>query len=653
MGIGISFIHSLRDELKGTNIKATPLFAALIACAPQFAFAQSNPSEVGQIVITANRVETPVDQVGSSISVITSEEIEEKQQHTLLEALKSVPGIDVVRSGGAGGNTSVFLRGANAEHTLVLIDGVEVNNPIATSRAFNFSDISLDNVERIEVLRGPQSTIYGSDAIGGVINVITKRGNGAPTAFASIEGGSYETVIEKAGSSGAVGGAEYSVGLSREDSSSFSAADAALGNTEPDGYHNTSGSAKVGYETPIARFDLSGRIHNTNADIDNNGGAGQDDPNRHLNTNQYSMRAAASSKALLDALEQTASISFAETSYQDNNDPDTLHPLDVLRSEFTGSMLKLDLLNTYSIDKDQRIILGVETEKERGDSDYASDGEFGPFATTFEKKTARTNGYFAQAILGGFSDLYSSFGIRVDDHDRFGSEVTWRVAPSYLVRATDTRFKASVGTGFKAPSLYQLYSEFGREELDPEKSLGYDVGVEQSFNEKAVTVGISLFRNEFDDLISFDSNTFIFENIADATTQGVEVTAVAPLLERLTIRGSYTFTDTEDEATGEQLLRRSKHRANADLDYSFIPEAHAHVGVLYIGKRDDNDFASFPATRIQLDDYALVYLSGSYELSNHLSLFARIDNLFDKEYQEVLGFGTPGASAFGGVKVSF
>lgn len=635
-------------------VRSRTVVAALAACTfchlPAWA---DDAPEVAQIVVTANRVETPIDQIGSSISVITAEEIEQKQEHTLLEILKSVPGIDVIRNGGPGGNTSVFLRGANSEHTLVLVDGVEVNNPISTSRAFNFADVTLDNVERVEVLRGAQSTLYGSDAIGGVINIITKRGSGTPTAFASIEGGSYETFIEKAGSSGAVGNADYSLALSREDSASISAAANSAGNSEPDGYHNTSGSAKLGYTTALADFDLSGRIHNTNADIDNSGGAGQDDPNRHLNTNQYSLRAAASSSALISALEQTASVSFAETSYDDNNDPDDAHPLDRLRSQFTGSMLKFDLLNTYSIDKDQRLVLGIETEKERGDSDYASDGEFGPFNTTFAKKDARTNGYFAQAILGGVTDLFTSFGIRVDDHDRFGSEVTWRIAPTYLIRPTDTRLKASVGTGFKAPSLYQLYSEFGREDLDPEESLSYDVGIEQSFQERALTLGISLFRNDFDNLISFDPNTFIFENIAEATTQGIEFTAVAPLTEQLSIRGGYTFTDTEDEATGEELLRRSKHRANLDLDYAFVPEAHGHVGVLYIGKRDDNDFATFPATRVELSDYALVYLAGSYDLNSSLSLFARVDNLFDKEYQEVLGFGTPGTSAFGGVKVSF
>lgn len=643
-------------------VKSRVTFAMLLAWLPSSLLSDwgvvdiamaEDTAEVAQIVVTANRIETPVEQVGSSISVITAEEIEQKQEHTLLELLKSVPGIDVIRNGGSGGNTSVFLRGANSEHTLVLIDGVEVNNPISTSRAFNFADISLDNVERVEVLRGAQSTLYGSDAIGGVINVITKRGTGTPKAFASIEGGSYETFIEKAGSSGAVGNADYSLALSREDSASISAAAASAGNAEPDGYHNTSGSAKLGYTTPIANFDLSGRIHNTNADIDNSGGVGQDDPNRHLNTNQYSFRAAASSTALLSSLEQTASISFAETTYDDNNDPDDGHPLDRLRSEFTGSMLKLDLLNTYSIDKDQRIVLGVETEKERGDSDYASESEFGPFNSTFSKKDARTNGYFAQAILGGVPDLFTSFGVRVDDHDRFGSEVTWRIAPTYLIRPTDTRLKASIGTGFKAPSLYQLYSEFGREELDPEESLSYDVGVEQSFNERSLTVGVTVFRNDFDNLISFDPNTFIFENVAEATTQGVEVTAVAPLMDQLTIRSGYTFTDTEDEATGEDLLRRAKHRANVDLDYSYVPEAHAHVGVLYIGKRDDNDFASFPATRVELSDYTLVYLAGSYDLNSSVSLFARVDNLFDKEYQEVLGFGTPGTSAFGGVKVSF
>jgi len=241
------------------KINALALNVAAAALLLHPGAAQSAPSE-RTVFVTANRVDTPIDQVAGSISIIPGDEIEARHITNLGDVLRGMPGVDVVRSGPIGGNTAVFLRGANSEHTLVLIDGVEANDPISPTRAFNFSDLDTNNIERIEILRGPQSTLYGSDALGGVINIITKKGDGALQAYASAEGGSYDTYVERAGLSGSQDTLNYSLGFNQENSRSISAANRKYGNLEEDGYKNTGFSSRLGFEpSDVLRFNLSTR----------------------------------------------------------------------------------------------------------------------------------------------------------------------------------------------------------------------------------------------------------------------------------------------------------------------------------------------------------------------------------------------------------
>lgn len=622
---------------------------------PRPADAHSDGSETDDreaVVVSATRIETDVEKVGSSVTVIDAEEIAERNELSAQEVLRSVPGVDVVRTGGPGGDTAVFMRGANSEHTLVFLDGIELNNPISTAGSYNFSDLTLDNVERIEVLRGPQSTLYGSRALGGVINIVTKRGDGPPSASALVEGGSYDTFREQVASDGGDGSWDYAVSVSREDSRAFSSAEAGP-NGEPDAYHNTSAAANLGLTTDPAAFRLVARLSDTNADIDNQAGVFGDDPNRHLNTRQYYIRTTAEAKPFTPRLSSVLGASYADIWYEDNNDPDDAHPIDVQRSEYNGRTFRFDLMNTYDLGNEATFTFGAELEREAGDSDLRTDGEFGPFESVFPKRHLTNSAYYAQLYGNVWSRLYSAIGLRVDDFDKFGSEVTFRISPTLQVPETGTRFKGSVGTGFKAPSLYQLYSEFGREDLQAEESVGWDIGVEQSLFDKAVTAGVTYFNNDFDDLISFDPQTFIFENINEAESEGIETFVRFDPTESVSLRLQYTLTDTEDRATGDDLLRRARHRASAAATFRMSDEAHLRCDVEYVGKRDDNDFDQVPAQRVELDDYTVVGLSGSYRLFDGAAVVARVENLFDEEYEEVLGFSTPGASAYGGFKLSY
>jgi vitamin B12 transporter len=247
-----------------------------------------------------------------------------------------------------------------------------------------------------------------------------------------------------------------------------------------------------------------------------------------------------------------------------------------------------------------------------------------------------------------------TLGVRFDHHSRFGEKTTFRLAPA-LVLKSGTKIKATYGTGFKAPSLYQLFAPatdwgpMGNPDLEPEKSEGWDVGIEQYLFNDRFNLSFTYFQNEFRALIDYDSFQG-YINIAEAETKGCEIFLSALPLHRLTLRASYTYTEAKNKVTDENLLRRPRHKANLWLSFRFLKKAHANLEILHVGQRDD----LFPyPTRTTADAYTLFNLAASYRLTNHLEIFGRIDNIFDREYEAVLGYGTPGRSAYIGIKARY
>ncbi|MFH1081257.1 MAG: TonB-dependent receptor, partial [Pseudomonadota bacterium] len=241
------------------------------------------------------------------------------------------------------------------------------------------------------------------------------------------------------------------------------------------------------------------------------------------------------------------------------------------------------------------------------------------------------------------------------DHSMFGTEATYRLTASYLIKQSQTRLKGTYGTGFKAPSLYQLYSQYGNRNLEAAKSKGWDIGFEQPLLAKKIFLGLTYFGNDFDNMIQFDSVQSKYRNIAAAATQGVEVALSVQPLKELALRLGYTYTDTEDKTTGERLLRRPRHRLAFDANYRFRGKGNVNLGIVYVSQRDDNYFdnMTYSTTRVSLGGYTLVNLAASYDLTRNLQLFGRIENLGNTHYEEVAGWGTPGIGAYGGVKLSF
>ncbi|MBN1958405.1 MAG: TonB-dependent receptor [Desulfuromonadales bacterium] len=609
--------------------KFIALLGGLLICAST---ALSATPTLDPIVVTATRTATPLSQIGSSVTVITAEEIEEKQQQTVVDVLRSVPGVTVNQSGPIGGQASIFLRGTDNKHTLVLIDGIEYRDASAIGGDINLANLSTSNIEQIEIVRGAQSVLYGSDAIAGVINIITKKDVQGMTGEASAEMGSFNTNHIKAGLGYGNEIVTSSFRVAQTNSDGFSAANEDDGNSEKDGYENTSFLFNFGLK-PIDVFELNFNVQRIDAenDFDNFfAGIASDADNKDQTLDTIGQLS-----GTLHLLDNLWNMTFAIAVSDLERDT----ALGTYHYGYDGRITKSSLLNEIHVGRAHTLVIGLETEKEEYDG-YAD----------FEQPTheeARTDAFFIQDQfrLNNFS---MNLGLRSDDHEQFGEETTWRLATSYALSSTGTIFKGSVGTGFKAPSLYQLYHPyFGNTALEAETSLGYDIGIEQSWLQNSVITSLTWFHNSIKDYIEFDDIGYTgYYQGGDIQTQGVEATVSYSPCPFFSTQLGYTYTDSKDE-NGERRARRPLHKGTLDLNLYPIDGLQINLNTIYNSERDDN------AANETLPSYTLVNLATSYQINDNLKIFGRIDNLFDKDYEEVSGYGTAGLSAYAGIKLSF
>lgn len=624
------------------------LTASLLVAAPAPA---QDTERLDEIVVTATRIATPIDEVASAVSVITRDDIERRQYQTLDEALNEVPGLAVVRLGPAGTVASVFTRGTESNHTLVLLDGVEITDPSTPDGAFNFSNLLLDDVDRIEIVRGPQSTLYGSDALGGVVNIITRRGEGPFRVRAGFESGTQRTFIERAGVSGSRGRLSYRLSaqhyLSDGESVTPSRLRPAGAAEEDDGFENASVSARVGFATDSVEIDLVGRYIDTEVEVDTSA----EDPDSEGNTWQRFGRAQASFSLFDGAIENRLGIGYTDYNRKDTNLADSLSASFSFATN-EGDKTKLDWQGDTVVFTDHVLSLGLETEEEKAESSASFSSGF----ASVTDESARTNAGFAQVLSRFGESLSTSLALRADDHERFTTEVTWRVSATYRVAPWGTRLKAAYGTGFKAPSLQQLFGAnsfggfgifVGNPSLGPETSTGFDVGFEQSLLDGRLRAGLSYFEIAIDDLIAFNATFTSLLNQDRADIHGLEGFASLALGGGLSVRADYTFTRSED-GTGLDLLRRPKHKLSVDADWRPRDRLQLSAGAIFTGRRTDIDAVSF--ARIKTPSYALARLGASYGLNQSWTLIGRVDNALDKDYETADGFRGLGRSILAGLR---
>ncbi len=588
-----------------------------------------------KVVVTANREAENVRNVGSSVSVITSEEIAASGARWLIDVLQFAPGVNVVRNGPPGTLTEVFLRGARASHTLFLIDGVKVNSPTTGSYDLAGIQLAADQIERIEIVRGPQSTLYGSQAIGGVINVITRQGSGPGTWGIDVEGGAYRTGRVHSWVDGEAKSIRYSGSVSYLDTAGFSAANEANGNPERDGYRNLSYNARVDYAADNGAV-LRGFFRGFDGDLEYDGfGSRPEDALNNVQTTRETYAGFAGGYV------GSGVSSIAEFSVTDAE-------LEAISPDgfFTGFLLdsaiyELDWQNEVALPGHNTLIAGIEYRREQ-----ATISSVSAFGVDGFEESVDFFGIYAQdqVTLGDRARLTG--GVRFEDHSTFGSKWTGRATAT--VDATRlVRIHGSVGSGFKAPTLNDLYFPgFSNPDLKPEESVGFDLGVGSFF--AGGTIDLTFFYNDISELIQFDFAAGIPVNAGDATTRGVEIGGDYSPHPTVTVLGNYTFTEALPEGSEDQLIRRPRHQGG--FRTTWVPMSALRLWGELRWKAGRFDFG--PQGRVQMDAFGIVNLAADYRIGPTLLVRSRIENLFDTEYEEVISYGTAGISGYIGLTVT-
>lgn len=637
---------------------ATVVFLNALTCTSAVALEAGD-----EVIVTATRLPTPAERIGSSVSVITAQDIERGQYQSISDALQSVPSLGVVHSGGGIGKlTNVFSRGSETNHTLVLLDGIELNDPSNTDGLIDLSHIYIKDVERIEVVMGPQSTLYGSDALGAVIQIFTKQGGEKRVTNLEVEAGSFGTFNQYAGTRGSAGAFTYSASLQHTDTDGVSALSSrfrqADGTLDDDGHENYNASTRLGFTASEAlRFDLSARYLHTENELDLNNSFAADDADSAGDADQLFLGLNSYLTSFDGLLEQRLGLNYSAIDRKDWDDPDANNPGDYSREHNRGWKRKIDLQNDYyGIDK-HILTLGLETEQDVVRSELVSTSLWGIYDSTTQADV-RNNAAYLQDQIQITDNWSGTLGLRSDDHDNFARETTYRIASAYQLRATATRLRGSYGTGFKAPTANQLYGQSvssfgafsGNPNLQPETSKGWELGADQTLITDQLKAGVTYYRNRISDLISFTNNFATLENKDSVDTSGIESYISWQLNERFTAQLDYAHTRAQDRATGEELRRRPLNKASLALDYQATPKLGLHAETLYTGRRYDTDAMAF--NRILRPSYTLTNIGSQYQINAQWQYFLRVTNLFDRDYEEPDGFAQPGIGVFTGVKLA-
>lgn len=607
--------------------------------------AQTEPiqTKTSEVIVTATRTITSTKEVASSYTIITSEQMSRYQKANLLEYLRDAEGIEITQQGGKGNIASAFVRGASPAHLLVLIDGIKMNNPSSPDNAYDLSSLLVDYVERVEIVRGPQSTLYGSEAVAGVINVITKKGNLNPSISLLAEGGTNNFYRGNVNAAGNLGNLNYAANFSEYQTDGFSAINSKYGNKEKDKSKLTNALFNLGYKLSD-NFQIEGGyiFTKSSTDLDQSDKFG-DDPNYTYDYEEHVIRSGLTGNFFDNTL--TSKLFFSNSRRFANaiDKEDPAH-IGVSSSNYSwGRRYSYGLQNSYFLGNNE-ITFGLESENESAESSYKSNSLWGPYESIFSKRTLTNTAFYLQDQLNIEGNFFTSAGIRYDSHDKFGSAFTYRLAPAYLITSTQTKIKASFGTGFKAPSLFYLFDPlFGNPKLNPEKSSGFDFGFEQYLFNSDLSFGLTYFSTSFSDMIGFDAN-FKAVNIKKAETKGIEFFSELHF-SNIDVKLSYTNLSAHDKSPNvpkseKKLIRRANNKASLNISYSPINSISVNTLIRFIGEREDVDFSSFPSQRVTMPSYLLVDFALAYKIFDAIKLSMRVENVFDRKYEEVLFYGT-------------
>jgi vitamin B12 transporter len=598
--------------------------------------AQSEP-----VVVSATRFDIPLDQSPASVSVISSEDLEQKQIERVSNALREVPGLSVVQTGTAGQLTSVFMRGLPSQDMQVLLNGIPINQGLAGQ--FDFANLTTDDIDRIEVVRGPQSTIYGPRALAGVVQIFTKQGSGPPGVTLSAEGGSYDTFRESLQSDGKIGEFDYSVGASRLDTD----------NARPNNnYRNTAAITDIGW-SPNEALRIGGLFAYSLSDTGNPNTIFDPRPIDHFLTEKWLIGPHVDLR-VGDWWEHKFIFDYDhERQLNDPNQDGFVGPTRALfertQIDYQNDLRPTSWLTLTSGFFYSRLTAGQERP-------FVLQ-IFGPQPTFISDHTEEIAG-FLQATLTPIENLIFVAGGRFDHFNQFGGVWTYRFASSYKIDQTNTTLHSSVATGFSPPSSQDKIfgNNFG---LKPERDLGWDIGIRQelwSGSSRSVSVGLTYFHNDLSNVIGFNG-LFQTLNLGAAETQGLEAELRAQPIADFLFTASYTYLDAEKTSSadisqpqGARLPRRPRNEVYVSASYFWWKKLRTTAEAKFVNAREELNFGG---PNFDIEDYSFVNIAAEYEINPHLSIFGRIDNLTNEHYAEVFGFPALGRAAYGGVKLRF
>ena len=621
------------------------------------------------VVVTATKLEEPVERLGATVTVITEDDLKLYNYETVGDALRQVPGVEIQRSGGPGKLTQIRIRGSRTQQVQILIDGVRVKSP--ASGEFDFSDLAIDQIERIEIVRGPQSTLHGADAIGGVVNIISKRGKGPFSAFASTEAGNYDTLRERAGFSGSYKLFDYAFGGSWFETN---------GQFRNDGSEQRAVTGRVGLVLPgDGHLGLSLRYNRTTVDLPVDFAIPSSpfflrDPDSRQQSETITLALGWDQKPLeWFELHLRVGQFWNQLGFQDPFTPGdgAAGNLDFtdMRSQTNTQRLEGELLTAFHAGKWTTLTLGAERRTESARSRSVGLSAPGERQTLF--KQIETASAFVQDELRLFERLVLSGGWRYDASSTFGSATTQRAAVAVPVKETGTKLRATWGEGFRAPTINDLFFPgFANPDLEPERSESWEVGLDQKFWRDRIRLGVTYFENEFRNLIQFQSTSVGCPpgspfgcpvNIGRAWTQGVEFTGAVDILDNLLFTANYTYVDTKDVITKRELRRVPHHVYNFGLAWDPLRALSLFVQANVVSSQFDqvSDPVTFSAVRVRNPGYHRIDLGGAYHIVAKRGAFpaldftVRLDNVTDQSYMEVFGFRALGINVLAGLQARY
>lgn len=618
-------------------------------------------ASVSELVVTATRSPQEADKVGQSLYVLDSAAIKAAQTVDVSTLLATTPGVSFSRNGGIGGSTSVRIRGAEADQTVVVIDGVKLNDPSTAGGGYNFANLLAGDIGGIEILRGAQSTLWGSQAIGGVVNIITAQATEPFEANLTAEGGSMGTSYFRAAAGGKSERLAWRLAAGRYDTDGVSSY---RFGKEKDGYENTGVSGRAVFTaTDALSFDLRGVYSKGRNDFDGFPPPTYSfgDTREYGETEEFVGYGAVNFALFGGALTNRIAYGYTRTDRQNTN-PD--QAVTTTTFDARGENKRWEYQGVWTINDAWTATFGGETED--ASMRTVSPSAFSPNPPVTRAK-AGIDGLYAQVQGEVISGLNLTAGLRRDSHDTFGDATLGQLAAAWSLNDGNTVLRASFGQGFKAPTLYQLYSEYGNTALQAEEADGWDAGIEQRFAERFM-VRATYFNRDTDNQIDFFScaatatnplcfvkgvkRSGFYANTAQTKAHGVELEGAADL-GPLEVSANYTWTDTENASPGnvnrgKQLARRPEHQANIQATYTWENKASLGGSIRYVGASFDNAANSYV-----LQSYTLLDLRASYPVNETFELYGRVENAFDDDYETTRNYSSLGRGVYAGVRARF